>query len=112
MWRCPLPAPGAPGLFRCAPEGYLREGYSPSAGLRDVSREEEVIEQTWSSTRPSGYWAFMNDIAAPVVAGLAKADEATREQIRDEVLDLGRRAALHEGAVHMRSTATIVTATR
>jgi hypothetical protein len=79
------------------------------AGLRDIA-EEEVSANVIHDT-PERYWEFMNDIAAPVVAGLVKADEATREQIRAEVLDLARQS-MRDGAVQMRSTATVVVGTR
>jgi hypothetical protein len=53
----------------------------------------------------------MTDIAATVVAGLAKADEAARERIRDEVLDLARQS-LSDGVVRMPSTAMVIVGTR
>ena len=31
------------------------------------------------------YWNLMTEVAAPVVAALGKADEATRQKIKDEV---------------------------
>jgi len=77
--------------------------------LRDI-RQEEVSADMVHDT-PERYWEFMNDIAAPVVAGLAKADELTRERIRVEVLDLARRS-LNNGAVRMRSTARVIVGTR
>jgi len=77
--------------------------------LRDI-RQEEVSADMVHDT-PERYWEFMNDIAAPVVAGLAKADELTRERIRVEVLDLARRP-LNNGAVRMRSTARVIVGTR
>ncbi|HEY0421445.1 MAG TPA: methyltransferase domain-containing protein [Acetobacteraceae bacterium] len=104
----PAPPPGSPGLFRCAPDGLMREMFV-KAGLRDVT-EEEVSADMIHDT-PEGYWEFMNDIAAPVVAGMAKADEAKRERIRAEVLDLAR-GHMRNGAVQMASTATVVVGTR
>jgi ubiquinone/menaquinone biosynthesis C-methylase UbiE len=104
----PSPAPGSPGLFRCAPEGFVREVFA-DAGLREIV-EEEVSSDMIHAT-PEQYWAFMNDIAAPVVAGLAQADESTREQIRSEVFDLAAGFS-RDGAVRMRSTATVIAGTR
>ncbi len=104
----PAPPPGSPGLFRCAPEGLMHEMFV-EAGLWDVVVEEvsaDMIHET-----PEGYWDFMNDIAAPVVAGLAKADEVTRERIRVKVLDLAR-GHVRDGAVRMLSMATVVVGTR
>ena len=79
------------------------------AGLRDISEEQvssEMVHETLAQ-----YWAFMCDISAPVVAGLTKVDEATREQIRSDVLDLAAEFR-RDGAVHLRSTATIISGTR
>jgi len=104
----PPPPPGSPGLFRCATPGFMRSVFAES-GLRDVSEEE--VSADMDHDTPERYWEFMNDIAAPVVAGLAKADELTRERIRVEVLDLARRS-LSNGAVRMRSTATVIVGTR
>jgi ubiquinone/menaquinone biosynthesis C-methylase UbiE len=104
----PTPLPGAPGLFRCAPEGFMEKVFA-EAGLRDIQSEEisrEVVHES-----PERYWEFMNDVAAPVVAGLAKADATTQAAIQAEVLDLAR-AFLRDGAVRMPSTATIIIGTR
>lgn len=104
----PKPPAGAPGLFRCAPEGLMTAVFT-DAGLRDV-REEEVTTTMVHDT-PEDYWAFMTEIAAPVVAGLGQADVATRERIKVEVLGLARQAS-RAGKVELRSTATIVAGTR
>jgi ubiquinone/menaquinone biosynthesis C-methylase UbiE len=104
----PAPPPDSPGLFRCAAEGFMRNVFA-EAGLRDISEEQvssEMVHET-----PAQYWAFMCDISAPVVAGLTKVDEATREQIRSDVLDLAAEFR-RDGAVHLRSTATIISGTR
>lgn len=104
----PAPPPGSPGLFRCAPDGYMRTVFA-DAGLRDIS-EEQVSNDLVHAT-PEQYWAFMLDISAPVVAALNKMDDATREQVRCDVF---ARAAgcVRDGAVHMASTATVISGTR
>jgi hypothetical protein len=79
------------------------------SGLREIT-EKEVTADMHHDT-PERYWEFMNDIAAPVVAGLAKANESTREQIRIEVLELARQS-MRNGAVRMRSTATVIVGSR
>lgn len=104
----PAPPPGAPGLFRCAPAGFMRNAFA-EAGLKDIAEEEVTAEMIHDT--PERYWEFMNDIAAPVVAGLAKADEAARGRIRAEVLDLARKS-MRDGKVQMRSTATVIVGTR
>jgi ubiquinone/menaquinone biosynthesis C-methylase UbiE len=105
----PAPPPGAPGLFRCAAPGFMRETFA-AAGLRDIVEEE--VEGDLVPGSPEEYWTFITDIAAPVVAGLARADEATRARIRSEVLDLARAAVRDGGEVRMRSTAIVIAGTR
>ena len=104
----PAPPPGAPGLFRCAPDGMMRSAFA-EAGLRDIG-EEEVSTMMGHAT-PEQYWQFMTEIAAPVVAGLAKADAAAHERIRAEVVDLARRS-VRDGTVQMPSTAKVIVGTR
>lgn len=104
----PPPPPGSPGLFRCAPAGFMRNVFA-EAGLKDIVEEEVSVDMIHDT--PERYWEFMNDVAAPVVAGLAKADETARERIRTEVLDLARKS-LRDGTVQMRSTATVIVGTR
>jgi hypothetical protein len=85
--------PGSPGLFRCAAAGYMA-GVFRDAGLRNVTEKEVAAPVQFKS--PEEYFTFMNEIAPPVVAGIAKADEPTRAKIKDVVLglaasELGRR---------------------
>lgn len=85
----PVP-PGAPGLFRCAAPGFMAGAYA-DAGLRNVVETEISGEIEFQS--PEQYWRFMTEIAAPVVAGLARADESTQEAIRDAVLARARQTS-------------------
>lgn len=104
----PAPMPGAPGLFRCAAAGMMSAAFA-DAGLQDV--DEREISTMMVHESPERYWTFMTEIAAPVVAGLAQADAATHEAIKNEVLDLARQST-RGNKVELRSTATIVTGTR
>jgi ubiquinone/menaquinone biosynthesis C-methylase UbiE len=104
----PPPPPGSPGLFRCAPPGLMRKAFE-EAGLTEISEEEVLSVMTHKS--PENYWDFMLDIAAPVVAGLAKADTATQANIRAEVLALARQS-IEDGQVRLRSTAIVIAGTR
>ena len=79
------------------------------AGLREI--EEEEVSTYLVHETPEQYWQFMTEIAAPVVAGLAKADAVTRERIRTEVLEVARRS-MRDGTVQMLSTATVIVGTR
>ena len=85
------PAPReAPGLFRCAAPGLMADAYR-EAGLENVAETEVAGDLEFES--PEQYWSFMTAIAAPVVAGLAKADEPTREKIRRTVHDLAQQTS-------------------
>lgn len=86
----PAPPPGAPGLFRCAAPGAMETAFR-KAGLRDVALHEIGGELGFRT--PDEYWTFMTEIAAPVVAGLGKADEPTRAKIKEAVLDLAHQAS-------------------
>ena len=101
----PTPPPDAPGLFRCAAAGYMA-GVLREAGLRDVTETEVSAPLRFDD--PAQYFKFMNEVAAPVVAGMAKADEATRAKIRDVVLGLVTERA-PSGEVRLDATALVVT---
>lgn len=83
----PTPPAGTPGLFRCATPGTIADAYR-HAGLKGVTESEVSGELGFPSAEQ--YWEFMTQVAAPVVAGLAKADAPTREAIREEVLARAR----------------------
>jgi ubiquinone/menaquinone biosynthesis C-methylase UbiE len=104
----PPSPPKAPGLFRCAPDGYLRDVFA-CAGFRHITEEEVSFELTPDS--PEQYWDFMTDVAAPVVAGLAQASDVAQQTIHAEVLELAPQN-LRDGRVSMRSTAMLVTGIR
>jgi hypothetical protein len=104
----PPPPAGSPGLFRCAPEGTMRATFG-EAGLREI--DEDEVSTFMVHETPDQYWQFLTEIAAPVVAGLAKADAATQERIRTETLEVARRS-MRYGTVQMLSTATVIVGTR
>jgi len=77
----PAPSPDAPGMFRCAKEGYLTNLFE-QAGLKNISVTEVSGKLNCKTT--DVYWNAMNEVAAPVVAALSKADDAVKEKIRNE----------------------------
>jgi len=77
----PAPPPDAPGMFRCAKEGYLTNLFE-QAGLKNISVTEVPGKLNCKTT--DVYWNAMNEVAAPVVAALSKADDAVKEKIRNE----------------------------
>lgn len=104
----PVPPSGTPGLFRCAAQGFMTRIFR-DAGLVDVS--ERKVSTDLVKASPELYWEFMSDIATTVAVGLARADIESRELIRSEVFQLLGRYK-HDGAIRLRSTATIVAGTR
>ncbi|WNM18697.1 class I SAM-dependent methyltransferase [Flavobacterium capsici] len=98
------PPPGSPGIFRCAKDGLMHELFS-EAGLKNIS-EKEVTSKLNSKTSDV-YWNMMNEIAAPVVGALSKADDAMKRKIKEEVYQ-----ALNEkypdGNIMIDSSATVI----
>jgi ubiquinone/menaquinone biosynthesis C-methylase UbiE len=96
----PVPPPGAPGLFRCAAPGYMA-GVFREAGLRNVTEREVAVPAQFDDANQ--YFTFMNEVAAPVVQGMALAGEATRVKIKDAVIALvggpGKKIRLDATAV-------------
>jgi ubiquinone/menaquinone biosynthesis C-methylase UbiE len=86
----PTPPPGSPGLFRCAAPGYMETAFR-KGGLKDIAVKNVAGELSFKSA--DEYWSFMTEIAAPVVAGLTKADKPTRQKIEATVLDLARKTS-------------------
>ena len=75
----PPPPPDAPGIFRCAKPGLVR-GILGDAGLKDIVERE--LTGTVVYEGPGHFWAFLNDVVAPVSSALAGADAAAREAAR------------------------------
>ncbi|MBC6698489.1 class I SAM-dependent methyltransferase [Hymenobacter puniceus] len=96
------PAPGAPGMFRCAATGTMADLFR-QAGLRNVT--EKTITGQLNCGSNDNYWNFMNDVAAPVVGAMSKADADTCQRIKADVFALvdqkypGKQAALDYGAL-------------
>ena len=80
----PPPPPGAPGMFRCAKPGLMKEIFE-KAGFKNIT-EKEVPSKLNSGTVDT-YWNMITDVGAPVVAALSKADDAMREKIKKEVFE-------------------------
>ena len=80
----PAPPPGAPGMFRCAKDGMMADLFS-QAGLKNISVQEVAGKLNCKTV--DVYWSMMTDMAAPVVAALGKADEATQQKIKREVYE-------------------------
>jgi ubiquinone/menaquinone biosynthesis C-methylase UbiE len=98
------PPPGAPGMFRCAQPGMIA-GLFENAGAKNV-QEKEMVERM-----PLGdaeeYWNFHNEVAAPIVAAMSKADDATKEKIKKETFD-ALQQKYPDGKVFMDYSARII----
>lgn len=81
----PSPPPGAPGMFRCAKPGLMKEIFE-KAGFKNIT-EKEVASKLNSGTVDT-YWDMMTEVGAPIVAALSKADDAMRQKIKKEVFEL------------------------
>lgn len=78
----PAPPPGAPGMFRCAGDGFISDLFL-QAGLKNISEKEVTGKLNCKTT--DVYWNMMTEIGAPIVAALSKADEAMKDKIKKEV---------------------------
>lgn len=100
--QLPAPPSGAPGMFRCGNPGFLADLFR-QAGFKNVSEKE--VNGKLNSGSNEGYWNFMNDVAAPVVYAMSKADDEMKEKIKKEVFEYldqrypDKRAAIDYGAV-------------
>lgn len=81
----PTPPPGAPGMFRCAEKGLIA-GLFRNAALKNIT--ETTVAGKFKSNSAEEYWNMMTEVAAPFVAALSKADDATKAKIKNEVIDL------------------------
>lgn len=79
----PPAAPGAPGMFRCAKEGLMKDIFE-QAGLKNISETE--IDGKLDCVNAEGYWNFMSEVAGPVAAALGKVDDKMKATIKSEVL--------------------------
>ncbi len=98
----PPPVPGAPGMFRCANKGLMADIFERS-GFENIT--EDHITGKADYIDADNYWQNMSDMAAPVIAVMDTADEATKMAIKNDVYDLinanstNGRALLDFGAI-------------
>lgn len=79
------PPPEAPGMFRCARPGRMKEIFE-KAGFKNYSEKETVSKLKAGTTE--NYWSMMTEVGAPIVAALSKADDAMKKKIKKEVFEL------------------------
>ena len=83
----PPPVPGAPGMFRCAQPGTLKNIFE-QAGFKNITEKE--VPTKYKCGTLENYWSIMTEVGAPIVAALSKADEATIQKIKTQALNLIR----------------------
>ncbi|HVU71537.1 MAG TPA: class I SAM-dependent methyltransferase [Mycobacteriales bacterium] len=81
----PLPPadPDGPNMYRCAAPGQVSALYA-SAGLRDIAEWDIGVELVTQSA--DEYWQVLSEHVSLAAAALRKADDATRERIRDRAI--------------------------
>jgi ubiquinone/menaquinone biosynthesis C-methylase UbiE len=85
--QLPPQVPGAPGMFRCAAPGLMKSVFE-KAGFKNIVEKE--IKVNLNAGTLENYWDMMTEVAAPVVAGLNKADDAIIQKVKMESLSLVR----------------------
>ena len=80
-------------------------GRTARAGLKHVTEKEVGAPVQFDN--PEEYFTFMNEIAPPVVAGIAKADEPTRAKIKEVVLGLAAQSSA-DGKTRLNGSAIVV----
>jgi ubiquinone/menaquinone biosynthesis C-methylase UbiE len=80
----PAALPGAPGMFRCAANGFMADLFT-NAGLKNIAETEVAGKLNCGDAE--GYWNFMNEVAGPVAAALSKVDEQVKATIKNEVVE-------------------------
>ena len=75
------------------------------AGLKNISVKE--VTGKLNCRTADVYWNVMNDVAAPVVAALSKADDKVKEKIRKEVFQ-AVQTKFDDGNVIIDSSALII----
>lgn len=76
------PPAGAPGMFRCAQPGWMKSVFQ-NAGFTNVEEQEITGKNHYKNF--ADMWTQMNEVAAPVVNAMSKADDATKQKIKSEL---------------------------
>jgi hypothetical protein len=92
--QIPPPPPGIPGMFRCAAPGFIKSLMEKS-GFKNVN--EKLISGKVAYQNFDHMWQMMNEVAAPVVGALSKADDNMKEKIKNEVEQLSEKYKTGKG---------------
>ena len=100
----PPPPPGAPGMFRCAKDGFISNLFL-QAGLNNISQTE--ITGKLNCKTMDAYWNMMTEVGAPIVAALSKADDVMKEKIKKEVY-MALNQKYPDGNIQIDSSALVI----
>jgi len=100
----PPPPPGSPGMFRCAKPGLIKEFFE-NAGFTKV--KEETIAGKVDYGTADEYWRCTNDMAASVAGALAKADDAAKKKMKEDLHEACNNM-LTDGRLIMNYSSTII----
>ena len=92
--QLPPPPPGAPGMFRCAAPGFIKS-LLENAGFKNVN--EQLVTGKVAYDDFDHMWQMMNEVAAPVVGALSKADDAMKQKIKNEVQQAAEKYKTDKG---------------
>ena len=81
--QLPPPPAGSPGMFRCGAPGFIKSIMEKS-GFKNI--QEQTISGKVLYAGFDEMWQMMNEVAAPVVGALSKADEAMQQKIKAEAM--------------------------
>jgi ubiquinone/menaquinone biosynthesis C-methylase UbiE len=102
--NAPPPPPETPGIFAFADSKRLRETLE-QAGFRDVSVEMVDVIMADFDTGPT-FFAFMGDLAGPIIALFKQLPADQQPRVADEI---ARQAAGPDGRVVLRGVSWVAT---
>ncbi len=79
--QLPPPPAGAPGMFRCGAPGFIKS-IMENSGFKNI--QEQTVSGKVLYADFEEMWQMMNEVAAPVVGALSKADETMKQKIKAE----------------------------
>ncbi|MEW6544602.1 MAG: methyltransferase domain-containing protein [Nitrospirota bacterium] len=107
--QLPPPPPDVPGPFSLADVGVLERAFA-QAGFREVRSEPLVLTFEWPSAED--YTRFQQDIAAPILALVAKEPPERQAAVWRAITEAARQHAGADGRVRMAGEAICVVAQR
>jgi len=108
MIEVPAPPKGAPGIFSLADTSRLETALS-DAGFKDIKTETFNAKMEWASV--DIYVEFMQEIASPIIAMLAKETDERRKEIWHAVGKAISRFAKDDGRLEIDNETILVSAT-